>query len=177
MLQVFAAGYFFIITSGLFVLLLIFIISTNFWIDYKKNKKILQKDIYKRYQVELPRLKKDFTLEELKEFNGLNECKDYRILTAIDGLVFDVTKRWDLYGPERPYCKLAGKDASRCLVNFHADLVSDNYDNLLDLSVKDIENLEEWKRQFNESYTLVGRLLKPGEEYRMFNYSEEDEIP
>lgn len=45
----------------------------------------------------LPKLKKrDFTLEELKEYDGV---KNPRILMAVSGKVFDVTRGKKFYGP------------------------------------------------------------------------------
>lgn len=47
---------------------------------------------------ELPRLKKqDFTLEQLREYDGIG--KNGRILIAVNGKVFDVTKGKRFYGP------------------------------------------------------------------------------
>lgn len=47
---------------------------------------------------ELPKLKKkDFTVEELKKFNGTQE--DGRVLVAVNGNVYDVTKGKRFYGP------------------------------------------------------------------------------
>ena len=47
---------------------------------------------------ELPPLKKqDFSLEQLREYDGKNH--DARILIAVNGKVFDVTKGKRFYGP------------------------------------------------------------------------------
>lgn len=47
---------------------------------------------------ELPKLKKkDFTVEELKKYNGTQE--DGRVLVAVNGNVYDVTKGKRFYGP------------------------------------------------------------------------------
>lgn len=46
----------------------------------------------------LPKLKKrDFTLEELKQYDG--NGKDGRVLVAVNGSVYDVTKGKRFYGP------------------------------------------------------------------------------
>jgi membrane-associated progesterone receptor component len=47
--------------------------------------------------VELPKLRKDFTVEELKKYDGTGP--DGRILVAVNGNVFDVTKGKRFYGP------------------------------------------------------------------------------
>lgn len=50
------------------------------------------------YEVkELPKLRRDFTVEELKEYNGTGP--DGRILVAVNGNVYDVTKGARFYGP------------------------------------------------------------------------------
>jgi len=43
--------------------------------------------------------KRDFTIDQLKEFDG--RTKDGRILIAINGKVFDVTRGSRFYGPGR----------------------------------------------------------------------------
>lgn len=45
----------------------------------------------------LPKLRKDFTVEELKKYDG--KQPDGRILVAVNGKVFDVTKGRRFYGP------------------------------------------------------------------------------
>jgi len=55
----------------------------------------------------LPKMKKrDFTIKELREFDGTKG--DGRILIAVNGKVFDVTKGKHFYGP--------GKTCSLCWV-------------------------------------------------------------
>lgn len=50
----------------------------------------------------LPKMKKrDFTIEELKQYDG--NQKDGRVLVAVNGKVFDVTKGKRFYGPGK-YC-------------------------------------------------------------------------
>lgn len=46
---------------------------------------------------ELPKLRKDFTVEQLKKFDGTQE--DGRVLVAVNGTVYDVTKGKRFYGP------------------------------------------------------------------------------
>ncbi|NWH66209.1 PGRC2 protein, partial [Geococcyx californianus] len=112
----------------------------------------------------LPRMKRrDFTLEQLREFDGV---RNPRILLAVNGKVFDVTKGSKFYGPEGPYGIFAGRDASRGLATFclDKDALRDEYDDLSDLNAVQMESVREWEMQFKEKYDYVGRLLKPGEE-------------
>jgi len=60
-----------------------------------KNRR---REFSKSKQPELPTMKKrDFTLEQLQEFNGRGN--DGRILVAVNGKVFDVTRGSRFYGP------------------------------------------------------------------------------
>ncbi|XP_064006052.1 membrane-associated progesterone receptor component 2 [Pogoniulus pusillus] len=112
----------------------------------------------------LPRMKRrDFSLEQLREFDG---ARNPRILLAVNGKVFDVTKGSKFYGPEGPYGIFAGRDASRGLATFclDKDALRDEYDDLSDLNAVQMESVREWEMQFKDKYDYVGRLLKPGEE-------------
>lgn len=55
---------------------------------------------------ELPKLRKDFTVAELKAFDG--NQPDGRVLVAVNGTVYDVTRGKRFYGPgESPCCTRA----------------------------------------------------------------------
>lgn len=121
---------------------------------------------------ELPRLRKDFTVGELRQFDGTQA--DGRVLVAVNGTVYDVTKGKRFYGPGGPYAAFGGTDASRGLATFSVTSNDkDEFDDLSDLTPMEMESVREWEMQFKEKYVLVGRLLKPGEQPT--NYSDEDE--
>ncbi|XP_026765045.1 membrane-associated progesterone receptor component 2 [Galleria mellonella] len=120
--------------------------------------------------VELPRLRKDMTVAELRQYDGTQS--DGRVLVAVNGWIFDVTRGRRFYGPGGPYAAFGGKDASRGLATFSVTSSDKGYDDLSDLNSMEMESVKEWEAQFREKYELVGRLLKPGEEPT--NYSDEE---
>ncbi|KAH8850569.1 Membrane-associated progesterone receptor component 2 [Schistosoma japonicum] len=117
--------------------------------------------------------KRDFTLEELQNFDGSGEHK--RILLAVNGKIFDVTnKGQEFYGRGAPYAAFAGKDASRALACFNLE-TKDEYDDLSDLTADQMKTLREWELQFSERYDHIGRLLKPGEPHRVYEINDGDD--
>ncbi|GAB0093412.1 membrane-associated progesterone receptor component 1 [Sergentomyia squamirostris] len=120
----------------------------------------------------LPRLRRDFAVQELKQYDG--NQPDGRILVAVNGNVYDVTKGKRFYGPGGPYAAFGGRDASRGLATFSVTSNDNNeYDDLSDLNTMEMDSVREWEMQFKERYILVGKLLKPGEQPT--NYSDEDD--
>ena len=115
-------------------------------------------------------MRRDFKLEELREFNG--KGPDGRILIAVNGSVYDVTKGSAFYGPDGPYGVFAGRDASRGLATFEIVPGKDEYDDLSDLDVTEMNSVREWEESFKERYDYVGKLLKPGESPT--NYSDDE---
>nr|ACO10227.1 Membrane-associated progesterone receptor component 1 [Caligus rogercresseyi]ACO10842.1 Membrane-associated progesterone receptor component 1 [Caligus rogercresseyi]ACO11080.1 Membrane-associated progesterone receptor component 1 [Caligus rogercresseyi] len=140
-------------------------------------KKIFKRDLSPMHPMSsnapsLPPLKKqDFTVEQLKKYDGNGE--DGRILIAVNRRVYDVTSGSNFYGKDGPYGNLAGHDASRALAKFQVDNVSNDFDDLSDLGQEDMDQIREWDTQFSEKYLYVGKLLKPGEEAT--SYSDEDD--
>ncbi|CRL02334.1 CLUMA_CG015098, isoform A [Clunio marinus] len=122
---------------------------------------------------ELPKLRRDFTASELKAYDG--KQPDGRILVAVNGYVYDVTRGKRFYGPGGPYAAFGGRDASRGLATFSVTTSEVEYDDLSDLTPPEMDSVREWEMQFKEKYDLVGRLLKPGEQPT--NYSDEDDEP
>ncbi|XP_045763338.1 membrane-associated progesterone receptor component 1 [Maniola jurtina] len=119
---------------------------------------------------ELPKIRKDMTVAELRQFDGTQP--DGRVLVAVNGWIFDATRGRRFYGPGGPYAAFGGKDASRGLATFSVTSSDKEYDDLSDLNSMEMDSVKEWEAQFREKYDLVGKLLKPGEEPT--NYSDEE---
>ncbi len=64
---------------------------------YKIFKSKTQPQQHVQKEPELPKIRRDFTVEELKEFDG--NQPDGRVLVAVNGSVYDVTKGKRFYGP------------------------------------------------------------------------------
>ncbi|XP_028179001.1 membrane-associated progesterone receptor component 1-like [Ostrinia furnacalis] len=118
----------------------------------------------------LPKIRKDLTVAELKKYDGTQA--DGRVLLAVNGVIFDVTRGKRFYGPGGPYSAFAGKDATRGLATGEVAASDKEYDDVSDLKDEELASAKEWEEQFREKYDIVGRLLKPGEEPK--NYSDDE---
>lgn len=120
----------------------------------------------------LPKLKKkDFTVQELSKYDGTQE--DGRVLIAVNGNVYDVTKGKRFYGPGElkwicwchffpkydliggPYAAFGGKDASRGLATFSVSVKTEEYDDLSDLNSMEMDSVREWEAQFKGNNLLI----------------------
>lgn len=121
---------------------------------------------------------KNYTPLDLLPFDGLG--KEGRILMAVNGSIYDVTRGRNFYGPGKaekkygfvkwdskdwnkrlggPYANFAGHDASRGLAknSFDADMLTDPHepiDKLEDLAADEWESLREW--EVGIAHVLVG---------------------
>lgn len=82
-----------IITSPLHLTLVVLIVFLIYKIMRNKNPATT----YTPPEPQLPKLRKDFTPQELRAYDGTQP--DGRILVAVNGIVFDVTKGKRFYGP------------------------------------------------------------------------------
>ncbi|XP_030377870.1 membrane-associated progesterone receptor component 1 [Scaptodrosophila lebanonensis] len=122
----------------------------------------------------LPPLRSDFTVRELRAYNGTHE--DGRILLAINFNVYDVSHAKHFYGPGGIYPNYAGRDISRNLINFSVESnENEEFDDLCDLNSGQMATLREWDHQYAEKYPLVGKLLREGQPHTNYADEEDDE--
>ncbi|XP_063232045.1 membrane-associated progesterone receptor component 1-like [Bacillus rossius redtenbacheri] len=150
----------------------IFLVGVIAVLAYKIIKSRQKVDEPSEPEPQLPKLRKDFTVQELKKYDGTGP--DGRVLVAVNGKVFDVTKGKRFYGPGGPYSAFGGRDASRGLATFSVDAGKDEYDDLSDLNTMEMDSVREWEEQFREKYEYVGKLLRPGETATCYSDEEEE---
>ncbi|RUO95366.1 cytochrome b5-like heme/steroid binding domain-containing protein [Jimgerdemannia flammicorona] len=108
---------------------------------------------------------KDYTPIELQPYTGKQDNGMGRILMAVNGNVYDVSRGRNFYGPDGPYGNFGGRDASRGLAkgSFDLDMLTDvdkPIDKLEDLARDEWEALREWEAHFAGKYLLVGKLVE-----------------
>eukprot|EP00042_Codosiga_hollandica_P027697 m.140183 g.140183 ORF g.140183 m.140183 type:complete len:171 (-) comp52567_c0_seq1:129-641(-) len=105
---------------------------------------------------------REFTLQELSQYNG-NPVAEHPypapIYLAINGTVFDVSKRPDFYGPKGSYGCFAGKDASRGLAT-STFVTSEEWDDLANLDKPSIKSMTDWFEFFSNKYPVRGKLVR-----------------
>lgn len=99
---------------------------------------------------------KRLTLKQLREYGG--EDKRKPILLAIKGVIFDVSRGSEFYGPDGMY-PFAGHECARAFAMISTD-VADCNDNLEGLGAMEMDNLRDWEAKFNFKYPIVGSVVK-----------------
>lgn len=103
---------------------------------------------------------RDFTPEQLRDFDGIKEKK---IFIALKGDVYDVTPSSEFYGAEGAYHCFAGRNASRAMAKLSFDEAELSNPNLTDLGPFEKDTLESWVEKFKyvKQYEIVGKLSTP----------------
>ncbi|ORY78575.1 cytochrome b5-like heme/steroid binding domain-containing protein [Protomyces lactucae-debilis] len=100
--------------------------------------------------------------EFLAQCNGAEGSQQgNRLLIAIRGKVFDVTRNQDAYGPGKGYNIFCGSEASRALALTsleRKDVEGDLEGKLDDLTPEQIQTLVDWETFFGYRYNVVGLL-------------------
>ncbi|RHY83928.1 hypothetical protein DYB26_008883, partial [Aphanomyces astaci] len=100
-----------------------------------------------------------FTLDKLRAFNGEG---DKPIYIAIKGVVYDVSRKRDFYGPGEGYHLFAGREAARALAKMSFEPADLENTDISDLNFMEKEILKDWIDKFTDynSYPIVGRVLQ-----------------
>lgn len=110
-----------------------------------------------REAVQVPDFK-EYTIEELKQFNGENNMP---ILIALKNQVYHVSchpNGRDFYGPGNGYHAFAGRDASRALATMKFDEIENR--RVDDLNGIQRQTLQEWVDCYRRKYRVVGQLVE-----------------
>jgi membrane-associated progesterone receptor component len=99
---------------------------------------------------------RDFTLEQLREFNGEN---DKPIYVSLRREVYDVSKAADFYGKGNSYNCFAGREASRAMAKFSFDEEDLSNIDISDISPFERDQLDSWveKYKYYKGYPIVGK--------------------
>lgn len=106
--------------------------------------------------------KRDFTIAQLREFDGAVEEKP--IYVSLKGDVYDVSSARHLYGPESAYHCMAGREASRAMAKLSFDERDLQCTQIDDLNAFERSTLDDWidKFQHYKGYPVVGRCCTTG---------------
>lgn len=94
-----------------------------------------------------------FTPTDLSSANGEDSEEIY---VAVQGKVYDVGERGDLYGPGGNYHIFAGKDCTRAFALMSTNGEDCNRRDVDDLNASHCATLKQWIKMFNEKYIVVG---------------------
>lgn len=113
---------------------------------------------------DLPDPPRNFTIHQLREFDGTKDEKgrEKDVYLALNGIVFDVSKGRDFYGPNGPYEKFAGHECGVALAKMSFD--DEHLDDLKgckELSFGERNELDGWISKFRDyrGYPVKGKLV------------------
>lgn len=114
----------------------------------------------KKKDIEDAPVLRDFTIEQLRTYDGVQNKEIY---IGLRGDVYDVSDAVDFYGEGSGYHCFAGREASRAMARLSFDEVDLNSLNLDDLSPFDKSNLDDWvdKFKYYKCYPIVGKVSLP----------------
>lgn len=109
-----------------------------------------------------PIVLRDFTIEQLREFDGKNGKPIY---IGLDGEVFDVSGAPEYYGVGAAYHCFAGRNSTRAMAKFSFEETELSNNDISDLSPFEKSTLEDWVQKFKyfKCYPVVGRYSFPAD--------------
>jgi membrane-associated progesterone receptor component len=115
-----------------------------------------------------PIVLRDFTIQQLREFDGNNEKPIY---VALRGEVYDVSSAHELYGPGQGYHLFAGRDSSRAMAKLSFEETDLANPDISKLNPFEKDALDDWVQKFKyyKQYPVVGRISYPptGQSYTL----------
>ena len=124
-----------------------------------------------------PIVLRDFTIEQLREYDGGDEEIDEKsqkrddlipIYVAMKGKVYDVSSSRAMYGKGSGYHCFAGREATRAMAKFsfeEADLADPYRDS--DFGLFEKNTLDEWIMKFDFKYPIVGKVSTPPKDMKV----------
>jgi membrane-associated progesterone receptor component len=100
---------------------------------------------------------REFTLDELQQYKGIKSNEP--VYVGVNGIVFDVTSKREVYGANENYGIFAGVEASRGLAK--SSLNPDDlkpYGSLEGLNEKQLKTLSDWQKFYMKRYPAVGKI-------------------
>jgi len=143
-----------------------FIIASLFalgyvWINSDRNKSSSSAQIVEKEEEEEPTVVRNFTLAQLKKFNG--DGDDTPLYISVSGIVFDVSKAKEFYGPGGPYECFAGRECGVALakMSFEETHLDDLEGCTTLLNHGEKCELHSWIEKFRDyrGYPIMGRLV------------------
>lgn len=107
---------------------------------------------------------RNFTMKQLRQFNGKADANGVEkgVYLSLNGIVFDVNKGKEFYGPGGPYESFAGRECGVALAKMSFDEgLLDDIAGCEKLSFGEKDELDNWMQKFEHyrSYPIVGRLV------------------
>jgi membrane-associated progesterone receptor component len=149
-----------VFTFRIFIVIVLGGITIYYLLQDKKTtdqSTIKEKETEEEVEPPKPR---DFTVEQLREFNGkINKS----IYISLKGEVYDVTAAVDFYGDGSSYHCFAGREATRAMAKLSFDEEDLSSLNLEDLSPFDKNSLDDWINKFKyyRQYPVAGKCTVP----------------
>ena len=98
---------------------------------------------------------REFTRAQLRRYDGGSAWRP--LLLAIKGMVLDVTAGEEYYGPQGPYRRMAGRDASYAFAMLSLK-EEDMHDDVDGLGADRLKILDDWHEKLSKKYPYVGRV-------------------
>lgn len=119
-----------------------------------------------------PIILRDFTIDQLREFDGKN---DKPIYIGLMGEVYDVSDAKNYYGVGGSYSCFAGRDCTRAMAKLSFEEAELSNPEITDLGPFERHTLQGWVEKFKyyKNYPIVGKLSYPvQDENRVFTIEE-----